>query len=120
MHKRQQKNDKNRAFFGHQFCILNPLIPILCVLSHLKWVRNMEKTVDNPGVNRVIYIEYIGVLGIFAKKFMEKIPDSKCISINWYFTGLFMPKESKMLTLANSDYLPQRDLRIWLSAKSGL
>ena len=56
---------------------------------------------------------------------MGRIPESKyfvltCISINGYFKGLFIPKESKMLTFANSDYLPQRDLRIWISAKSGL
>ena len=56
---------------------------------------------------------------------MGRIPESKCfvlksISINWYFTGLFIPKESKMLTLSNSESLPQRDLRIWVSAKSGL
>ena len=55
---------------------------------------------------------------------MGRIADScfvlTCISINWYFMGLFMSKESKMLTLSNSDYLPQRDLRIWVSAKSGL
>jgi len=29
-------------------------------------------------------------------------------------------KEAKVSTLSNSNYLPLRDLRIWLSAKSGL
>jgi hypothetical protein len=31
-----------------------------------KYGKNMEKIVDNPGVNSVILIEHIGVLGIFA------------------------------------------------------
>jgi hypothetical protein len=83
-------------------------------------VQNIKKKVDKPGINYVILIEYIGVLGIFANKFMEKIPDSPCISINWYFTELFIPKESKMSTLQNSGYLFLRILRIWISAKSGL
>jgi hypothetical protein len=26
-----------------QFCIINPLISILCMLRRLKWVRNMKK-----------------------------------------------------------------------------
>jgi hypothetical protein len=62
-----------------------------------------QKILDNQGANVVILIEYIGVLGISDKQHMGRIPE-----------------EFKMLTLANSDYLPQRDLRIWVSAKSGL
>ena len=42
------------------------------------------------------------------------------IPINWYFAGMFIPKESKMLTIANSGSLPLRELRIWIIAKSGL
>ena len=65
------------------------------------------------------------MLGISVEQHMGRIPESKCfllkcVSINGYFIGLFMPKESKKLTLANSEYLPLRDLRIWVSAKSGL
>ena len=37
-----------------QFCIINPLIGILCMLRYLKWVRNMKKIVDNQGSNVVI------------------------------------------------------------------
>ena len=85
---------------------------------HTKW----EKTVDNPGSNIVNLVRWsFGVL--FREQRMWRIPDSKCFVLKCifgYFTGLLIPKESKMLTLANSDYLPQRDLRIWISAKSGL
>ena len=54
MNKRQEYNDKKSVFFGHQFCIINPLIGILCMLRHLKWVRNMKIIVDNQGSNVVI------------------------------------------------------------------
>lgn len=63
----------------------------------------MEKTVDNQRLNVVILIKYIGVLGISAKQHAGRNPE-----------------EFIMLTLANSDSLPQRDLRIWVSDKSGL
>jgi len=63
------------------------------------------------------------LMPIIATKSREKIfdnPGVNCLILRIYWTGLFNPKESKMLTISNSDYLLLRALRIWISAKSGL
>ena len=64
------------AFPNLQFCIINPLIPILCVLRQFEWVQNMKNIIDNTGANVVILICWsLGVL--CRKQRILEVPERK-------------------------------------------
>ena len=73
---KDKKKIKKGAFFGHQFCILNSLIPILCVLRHFKWVRNIKKIVDNTGANIVVLV-YRSLGALWRKQRILEVPEKK-------------------------------------------